>query len=110
MFKMTKILAILAMIVGLGLGTLMAPQAAQAMGSHHHHGHGHGHGFFPGFFIASAFNAPYYYYGPSYYYGPDYYDAGYYYGPDYYGSDCFWARKRVRQGGVLHWRRVWVCR
>jgi hypothetical protein len=101
MSKMTKTLAVLAAVAGLSLGTLAAPQAAQAHSGHHHH---HGGAFFGGFvggaLIGSALYAPYYYASAPYYYSS---------GPYYYGSGCFWTRTRVQRGGVLRWHRVWVC-
>jgi hypothetical protein len=95
---MKKTLIAIAAAATLALGTLAAPQPAQARCIGCWIGAGIIGGLAAGAIIGSA--ARPYYYGPGYYYGPR---------PAYYGPGCYWTHRRWWDGWRWHSRRVRVC-
>lgn len=92
---MKKTLIAIAAAATLAIGTLAAPQPAQARCL----GCWIGAGVLGGLIVGSAIaHGPYY--GPGYYYGP---------GPVAYGPGCYWTHRRWWDGARWHWRRVRVC-
>lgn len=82
----------------LAVGTLAAPQPAQARGGAL--AAGIIGGIAAGALVGAAVAGPHYYGGPGYYYGP---------APVYYGPSCYWTRERFWDGWGWRIRRVRVC-
>ena len=97
---MRKSLIAIAAAATLVLGSLAAPQPAQARNRGGAVAAGIIGGLAAGALIGSA-AARGSYYGPGYYYGP----APVY----YYRPHCWWQRERWWNGWRWHWRRVRVC-
>jgi hypothetical protein len=92
---MKKTLIAIAAAATLAIGTLAAPQPAQARCL----GCWIGAGVLGGLIVGSAIaHGPYY--GPGYYYAP---------GPAYYRPGCYWTHRRWWDGWRWHSRRVRVC-